>query len=968
MANNMTRKGLAIASAATMAVFGLVAPSFGAQSDTSKVSLAPADGTAYAVVAATLSGTFQLEANEAANIVGGDVSFLVADEDAVVFPVLDNGAGDVETTGLSGTDYEVAAADDEWSRTATGTVTVTFSDNGGDALNVGDIIYVANGALPDAGAGVDVAEGYYTISAASDANNTISFVDGVANDEAATATGSDADGIIYVASRDADDNSFVISSGVANNTTNELLTLTTMGEDSVSVNVTAWVDDDNDGVIDETEYASRARTVTWLAADDISVASIDWTAQLGAASVSVDVTFSPAINWDQSEELDGVLSNAAGQFAAADATFAEDDGVITWTKTNNNLADATLNTGYVTLRVYTESGNELISTNRYRVEDNGIDDFEIDAVTGSNVAQSATDGDVTVREETTRVVLEVKVVDDEDNGIAGIDVVVSDGGASSLDADAVVTVGGKAVDEADGSFDDVTIRTNADGVASLVITSTDGANADSLDLDFTAEAETDTVVVAWADADYYFYYTPSVTADDAAPETTRWLGEGKSTTVTFVAFDQWGSAPKANTFRVKTTIDQDDADGDALDTVYKYSAFGSNGQASVTVADVAKSNEDVSAAFELQGYDEDGDTWSDTETVAGSIGDDDIDGTTLTFTTGEDSTVEVAIDDDEPAAEDTLADADIEAQAYYLGDTDQALNNASGANLTGTITLEVDGTAYEGGLVTISGPSNLLFGNTNGDADTFGYAFGSFTAVLDENGEFDFTVWSNVAGEFTVKITAAGISETATVTFNDVEDGGAGAGIANAEITIDAASYVAPASTLIATITLKDEFGNGILTDAADSFVVEWDGPGLISGVLPDETSADGKARVYILFGGNETGSGTLTVTYWGEDGAVGGAADDADNVVATKTITLGAAPTAGKVNVGSFNGKLVVYAQGLDGKRISWKVGGNWGKAVAVGNTLNRFDRLTPRKGVTLSVDIYVDGVKTLTKSVVTR
>ena len=76
----------------------------------------------------------------------------------------------------------------------------------------------------------------------------------------------------------------------------------------------------------------------------------------------------------------------------------------------------------------------------------------------------------------------------------------------------------------------------------------------------------------------------------------------------------------------------------------------------------------------------------------------------------------------------------------------------------------------------------------------------------------------------------------------------------------------------------------------------------------------------------------------------------------------------SGRVNVGSFNGKLVVYAQNLDGKRISWKAGGRWGKATAVGNTLNRFDRPTPRRGVTVSVEIYVDGVKTLTKSVVTR
>ena len=82
------------------------------------------------------------------------------------------------------------------------------------------------------------------------------------------------------------------------------------------------------------------------------------------------------------------------------------------------------------------------------------------------------------------------------------------------------------------------------------------------------------------------------------------------------------------------------------------------------------------------------------------------------------------------------------------------------------------------------------------------------------------------------------------------------------------------------------------------------------------------------------------------------------------------AAPTPspmGTVNVGSFNGKLVVYASGLNGARISWKVGGVWGVGTATSN-YSIFNRPTPRAGVTVSVDVYVNGVKTLTKSVVTR
>jgi len=965
----MIRKGLAIGSAASLAVFGLATPSFGAQADTSKVSLAPADGTAYAIVAATVTGSFQLEANEAANIVGGGLSFLVEDADGVVFPVEDDGADGV-TTNLDGTDYTMDA-DESWSRDADGVVTVTSHDDAADTLFdnivVGDIVYVP--ALVDAGAneGGNSAAGYYTVTAVTDGNGAAggavsSFSFQGADLGAVVGDPAPAADVIRLVTRDADDNSFVIATSVADNTANELLTLTTMGEASATATVTAWVDDDNDGVIDGTEYASPARTVTWLAVDDISIATIDWTAPLAALTTSVEVTFAPAINHDQSEELDGVLSNAAGQFAAADATVAVDaDGVYTFSATNNNVgANLTLDAGYVTLKTYTATGDELISTNRFRVTDNEIDDFEIDAVTGANVAQADTDADVSVREETTRVELAVKVVDADDAGIAGIPVTVSDGGATALDADAEVTVGGNDVDADDGSFDDVTITTNADGVATLVITSANGVNLDSLDLDFTAEAETDTVVVAWADADYNFFHLPNVPADDAAEETTLWLGTGSATTVSFIAYDQWGEAPAAGILRVETTVSQGD-----LDDVLKFSVFNSAGQATVRISDEEESEENVTAAFELQGYDSDGQTWADDETVADiAVGTDAIDGVTLTYTTAANEAVDVVIDDDAPAAED-IQTAAIEAQAWYLGDTDQALVNADGANLTGTVSLTADGAAYAGGLVTITGSSDLLFGNTNGDGDTFAYAFGSFTATLDESGEFDFTVWSNVTGEYTVTITSGGTSETATVEFNDPVDA-AGAGIDDVTIDIAGPAYVMPGSTYIATITPKDAFGNAIPTDDA-ALEVTWDGPGLISGNLPTETGADGTVRVYILFGQNETGSGELSVTYWGLDGDMDATTD---NVTQTATVTLGAAPAPAadtKVNAGSFKGYVAIYAKGHEGKRLSAKVGNDWVVVPALASNFVRVVEYTGA-GYTIAVRIYIDRVLVDTITVTTK
>jgi hypothetical protein len=166
---------------------------------------------------------------------------------------------------------------------------------------------------------------------------------------------------------------------------------------------------------------------------------------------------------------------------------------------------------------------------------------------------------------------------------------------------------------------------------------------------------------------------------------------------------------------------------------------------------------------------------------------------------------------------------------------------------------------------------------------------------------------------------------------------------------------------------LVDKFNNPVQVSTAGDVKVTYTGPGLIVGTLPNTTDKDGELTFAVLLGTNDKGTAVVTLSYDqnSDDDFV-----DAKDIVTARTITVGtsaAAATGGKVNVGSFNGKLVVYAAGLNGARISWKVGGNWGSQVASSNYAI-FNRPTPRAGVTVSVDIYVNGVKTLTKSVVTR
>ena len=74
-------------------------------------------------------------------------------------------------------------------------------------------------------------------------------------------------------------------------------------------------------------------------------------------------------------------------------------------------------------------------------------------------------------------------------------------------------------------------------------------------------------------------------------------------------------------------------------------------------------------------------------------------------------------------------------------------------------------------------------------------------------------------------------------------------------------------------------------------------------------------------------------------------------------------------LNVGTFNGKIVVYARGYAGSTISWKIAGRWQK-VNVTQDFQAFDRPTRAIGVDVTVNIHVDGLATplFTKTVRTR
>ena len=73
------------------------------------------------------------------------------------------------------------------------------------------------------------------------------------------------------------------------------------------------------------------------------------------------------------------------------------------------------------------------------------------------------------------------------------------------------------------------------------------------------------------------------------------------------------------------------------------------------------------------------------------------------------------------------------------------------------------------------------------------------------------------------------------------------------------------------------------------------------------------------------------------------------------------------KVNAGSFNGYVAVYAKGHKDKILSWKIAGKWFKT-SVTSDYQVFQRKTIAVGREVKVDLFIDGERLLAKTVLTR
>jgi hypothetical protein len=310
---------------------------------------------------------------------------------------------------------------------------------------------------------------------------------------------------------------------------------------------------------------------------------------------------------------------------------------------------------------------------------------------------------------------------------------------------------------------------------------------------------------------------------------------------------------------------------------------------------------------------------------------------------------------------DTLVDYD--ARTTALRPTKFDVNNfaVNGDVVTGTNAanglLRVFGTVVTTGNAPVAGVAVSLSAAGLNFADKSTVALmtrasnDSIVVFTDATGSYEAFVRSATTGNVTIAVNAQGAMSSVEVRFQN------STGVATG-LTLAGPSNVASGARGDFIATVVDKFGKPV---AGVSVTFKDNGPGVLNVTSAVTTDAFGEAQATLTTLAAE--SGTTVVTAFATINGV--------LVTQTATVVVGAAAATSSdviVNVGTFSGKLVVYALNAAGSEVSYKIAGKWVTQVVTSDLLQRYDRVVGATGANVKVDIYVDGVLRLAKSVVTK
>ena len=985
MSKNLTRKGLALASVSTLVVSGFAA--LPAQAAAGDVSIYPTSGLEY-----TVFNTDKFSFDSAisgllpSNVEDGKLSYVISNPDQVGLAI-DFGAGgaDNDTVALTGYTSTGAAVTVAASLTivdelaSAGQLTDGGDKNGAFVVDFAhhNIVKLVISSMP---------------SGLTDKDNTVTI--------RVTDTSAAGDGTIGLT-----------------NTQNGALTTLGYGDDDVSITLQAWLE--NDGLVStvESDFASDVETVSFIDPETVSIiARVERTQATGLEFGSGDDALALATSMNSAGQkfLTGSLKfsrtvnldqvNLAKWKYAVDSSVDADDVstvAIDQRASGEAWAIATHNFEKLTAAGYTSAdsfgrllfrgavtGDELAVGATYKVsfrhtaDTTPFNDFASAAfevvdntagATADNIVATVTTSTDAAQDNSADTGIDarsgakaltyktqIRTVADANLESANVPVAAVVTAGTYFPTGESITVSGTVDKIAKKSASVITTGlTDSKGNWSVTVTSTTAAAAQSYVVEFYV-LDSDGIWqnvrnAANGAADYTTTYaagTPTTFTADSS------VLSGANVSVTYTVKDQFGQPISATSTGKALNVELKAPDKTKLE---KFSAV-SAGTATFTFANYLGAGlSDILTAKVYTGT-------STSPTYVGSLS------TTVSlYNTNAVAAVNVA---------SKITGVVVTYDDFITGassSTNVAPNDNS-FTITGTV-VDSNGAGVPGAPVTLSGKG---FQFVKSGSTT--YYVDSITLAVSEAGTFTVTGYTHVASATGNPITVKSGDKTATISVvSKVEDGDGALSAANLSFTWDLPAALVMNTTYAVTASVTDKWGNpikGAEIEFAGYAAAQFNG----AATATRTTAANGKATAYLrslkdVDGVSAVGA-TLkkvnqnadvnedvdnlgsaltndTATVWDES--------KWSNVIESTVNFLKSSSAVAKVNVGSFNGKLVVYANGYNGKKISWKVGGRWGSAVASSNTA-RFDRPTPRTGVTLNVEVYVDGKLELTKSVVTR
>jgi hypothetical protein len=379
----------------------------------------------------------------------------------------------------------------------------------------------------------------------------------------------------------------------------------------------------------------------------------------------------------------------------------------------------------------------------------------------------------------------------------------------------------------------IALTTDASGLASVVVSSSGVAStgANTITVAFAAQNLSAAVIATPTAATY------SVTDDASAP--IRATNKNTAASFALSVKDQFGTLSARTNERVKVTTTQT---GGTF-AVQFINVVGGKASFSVTPFTDLTADVTVATALEISSYD------AATGVTSWDTGGTDLVSRTIKVRSAAYSvTVDPAIthiagnaynaSTNAVQAQTGTALADIALATLATGDTTWARVTFTGSNAGETLT--------------VSGNDVIL--SLDGGA-----AAANTASVIAQGTVVVVHVASNKAGAKTLTISNGSVSKTVSVTFSAADDN------AGSAIAISAPKTIKSGRTLLLTGTLTDKYGNPVAAIHGTNAVklsVSYNGPGLVVGNLPSETNASGQFTVRVLLGSYDSGAAVLTAVY----------------------------------------------------------------------------------------------------------